>query len=101
MSQTKTRKGAEHAPADVPDREGADAPAHPPADFEAAIEELERLVASMEGGALSLEASLAAYQRGVVLTRFCQERLGAAEQQVRILEADVLRAVQPVDEDDD
>ena len=89
MPQTKTRSGA------------PEALAKPPEDFESAIEELERLVAAMEGGALSLEASLAAYQRGAVLTRYCQERLGAAEQQVRILEADVLRAVEPAHDDED
>lgn len=53
--------------------------------FEAALAELEKLVASMEGGELSLEASLAAYKRGMELVRFCQQQLADAEQQVRIL----------------
>lgn len=54
--------------------------------YEAATAELETLVASMEGGKLSLEASLAAYQRGTVLLRHCQSLLDAAEERVRILE---------------
>ena len=62
-----------------------------PDTFEQALAELERLVAAMEGGELSLEASLAAYQRGAVLAKFCQERLASAEQQVRVLEGGVLK----------
>ncbi|HKO88312.1 MAG TPA: exodeoxyribonuclease VII small subunit [Burkholderiales bacterium] len=57
-----------------------------PADFEAALKELEGLVASMETGDLSLEQSLAAHKRGLELARFCQDTLARAEQQVRVLE---------------
>lgn len=62
-----------------------------PQDFETALAQLEALVAKMESGALPLEESLAAYRRGVSLTRVCQERLAQAEQQVSVLEADMLR----------
>jgi exodeoxyribonuclease VII small subunit len=62
-----------------------------PKDFEGALAELESLVAQMESGDLSLEASLAAYKRGVELTAFCQKTLADAEQQVKILENGVLR----------
>jgi exodeoxyribonuclease VII small subunit len=62
-----------------------------PKSFEQAIAELEKVVASMESGDLSLEASLAAYERGVVLARACQTQLQAAEQQVKVLENDLLR----------
>jgi exodeoxyribonuclease VII small subunit len=71
-----------------------------PASFEQALAELEQLVADMEGGELSLEASLAAYKRGALLARFCQERLAAAEQQVRVLEGGVLKNLRPADSDD-
>lgn len=54
--------------------------------FEEALEELEAIVQSMESDRLSLEDSLAAYQRGVELMRHCRETLAAAEQQVSILE---------------
>ncbi|MCJ9711080.1 exodeoxyribonuclease VII small subunit, partial [Bordetella hinzii] len=49
-----------------------------PQDFETALAELEALVQAMENGSLPLEQSLAAYRRGVELTRICQERLSQA-----------------------
>lgn len=64
-----------------------------PADFEAALAELERLVATMEGGNLSLEQSLAAHKRGLELARYCQNTLAQAEQQVKVLEEDSLKAL--------
>lgn len=62
-----------------------------PETFEQAFSDLERIVASLESGELSLEDSLAAYERGVVLARACQSQLQAAEQQVKVLEQDLLR----------
>ena len=62
-----------------------------PADFEAALAELETLVVAMEDGDMSLEASLAAYKRGVALARACQDRLAQAEQQVKVLEGELLK----------
>ena len=73
----------------------------PPQDFESAIAELEALVASMEAGGMSLEQSLAAYQRGVALSKVCQQRLAAAEQQDKVLEADMLRQLDDIDQADD
>ncbi len=63
--------------------------------FETAMAELESLVHSMEDGKLDLEASLAAYQRGMALTRHCQTLLTAAENQVRILEGDEIKPFTP------
>lgn len=57
-------------------------------DFEAALAELEEVVAEMEGGELSLDASLAAFERGIRLTRHCQQALKAAELRVQTLTAD-------------
>jgi len=54
-------------------------------DFEAALRELEELVQHMEQGDLPLEQSLATFERGVQLTRLCQERLNQAEQRVKLL----------------
>lgn len=68
-----------------------------PQDFETALLQLEDLVASMETGALPLEESLAAYRRGVALTRICQERLAQAEQQVKVLEAGMLKPFEGLD----
>ena len=59
--------------------------------FEKALAELERLVGQMESGNLSLEQALAAHKRGLELARFCQARLEAAEQQVKVLEGEVLK----------
>ena len=67
----------------------------PPANFEDALTELESLVQTMERGDLALEASLASYQRGVALLRYCQEKLGAAEDTIRILEEGELRPMAP------
>lgn len=68
-----------------------------PQDFESAIAELESLVAGMESGGMTLEQSLAAYQRGVALSKICQQRLSAAEQQVKVLEADMLKQMEDLD----
>jgi exodeoxyribonuclease VII small subunit len=54
--------------------------------FEAALAELEQVVADMEAGKLSLEESLAAYKRGAELLQLCRGRLDEAQQQVRVLE---------------
>lgn len=59
--------------------------------FEAAVAELEQVVADMESGKLSLEESLAAYQRGAELLAHCRSRLDDAQQQVRVLEEGVLK----------
>ena len=53
--------------------------------LEKALEELEALVALLEGGDLSLEQALKEFERGVKLTRQCQTALQAAEQKVEIL----------------
>jgi exodeoxyribonuclease VII small subunit len=62
-----------------------------PQTFESALIELEKIVASMEAGQLSLEESLAAYKRGAELLKFCQGALAEVQQQVKILEADTLK----------
>jgi exodeoxyribonuclease VII small subunit len=67
----------------------------PPKTFESALEELEKLVADLEGGNLPLADSLAAYKRGAELLKFAQGELAQVEQQVRVLEGDVLKPFQP------
>jgi exodeoxyribonuclease VII small subunit len=54
-------------------------------DFETALHELEQIVERMEQGELSLEESLKQFERGVALTRSCQQALRDAEQKVQIL----------------
>ncbi len=57
----------------------------PPADFEHSLDELEQLVARMEGGELNLDESLASFERGIGLYRHCQQALEQAELRVRLL----------------
>lgn len=57
----------------------------PVADFEGSLDALEQLVEKMEHGDMSLEESLAAYERGVGLYRRCQQALEQAELRVRLL----------------
>ena len=54
-------------------------------DFEAAIAELETIVKKLEDGDLALEQSLALYERGVQLSRFCHAQLEQAERRIEIL----------------
>ncbi len=53
--------------------------------------ELEKIVADMESGRLTLEDSLAAYKRGAELLSFCRARLDDAQAQVRVLEEGELK----------
>lgn len=55
------------------------------ADFEDSLDQLERLVEKMERGEMSLDESLAAYERGVGLYRRCQQALEQAELRVKLL----------------
>jgi len=57
-------------------------------DFETALADLEKLVELMESGEISLEESLANFERGITLTRQCQQALKQAEQKVQILMQD-------------
>jgi exodeoxyribonuclease VII small subunit len=53
--------------------------------LEKSLEELEALVAKLEGGDLPLEQALKEFERGVKLTRQCQTALQEAEQKIEIL----------------
>jgi len=73
----------------------SDSAASAPASFEAAMADLAQLVAQMEEGQLPLEASVAAYQRGAQLVRYCAAQLDRVEAQVKVLDGDMLK---PFDE---
>jgi exodeoxyribonuclease VII small subunit len=70
----------------------------PKLDFETAMRDLEELVERLEQGDLPLEESLAAFERGIMLTRSCQTALKEAEQKVEIL---LKKAGEPAIEDFD
>ncbi|MCX9156759.1 exodeoxyribonuclease VII small subunit [Niveibacterium sp. 24ML] len=65
-----------------------------PKSFEAALTELESIVAAMETPDLPLEQSLAHFERGTRLLRFCENALGDAEARIRILEGGQLEPFQ-------
>lgn len=62
-----------------------------PASYEAALEELEQLVARLETGQLPLEQLLSGYQRGAQLLAYCQARLEAVEQQIKVLDGNGIK----------
>jgi exodeoxyribonuclease VII small subunit len=53
--------------------------------FEAALAELDQVVAALEGGQLELEESIVRYQRGVALLVSLQGKLADAQQKVTML----------------
>jgi len=59
--------------------------------LEKAMGDLEQIVEQLEGGDLSLEKSLAQFEKGVKLSRECQAALTEAEQKVQILMGDELQ----------
>jgi exodeoxyribonuclease VII small subunit len=59
-----------------------------PKSFEAAMTELERILADMDSGQTTLEASLAQYERGTFLIKHCRQILTQAEKQMEELTRD-------------
>jgi exodeoxyribonuclease VII small subunit len=76
--------------------------------FETALEELEQVVEQLESGDLSLEDSLAAFEKGVGLVKLCNQKLTEVEKKVELLVKDKegklqlkpFEAVSDGDEDD-
>jgi exodeoxyribonuclease VII small subunit len=62
-----------------------------PAHYEAAMQELENLVARMESGDLPLDQLLASYERGASLLQLCRDKLQAVEDQIKVLDKGVLK----------
>lgn len=62
-----------------------------PASYEAALQELEALVSSLESGQLPLDQLLSGYQRGAQLLTFCRGKLEAVENQIKVLEGAELK----------
>ncbi len=54
-------------------------------DFESAITELEQIVRQLEEGDLPLDRSLALFERGVTLSRYCHDQLTTAERRIEQL----------------
>jgi exodeoxyribonuclease VII small subunit len=56
--------------------------------FDSALEELESVVEQLESGELSLEDSLAAFEKGVGLVKYCNQKLSEIERKVEVLVKD-------------
>lgn len=76
MSDDKSVSHAEHQ--DLPEQ------------FEEAMKELQGIVQSMENQVLSLDDALKAYERGMLLSRVCQQKLDDAQLQVQVLQDNLL-----------
>jgi exodeoxyribonuclease VII small subunit len=74
--------------------------------FEVALEELEGIVEQLEGGELSLEDSLAAFEKGIGLVRYCSHKLAEVERKIEVLTRDKdgklqLKALDAIAEDEE
>ena len=56
--------------------------------FESALEDLEQVVEQLETGELSLEDSLATFEKGVGLVKFCNQKLNEVEKKIELLVKD-------------
>jgi exodeoxyribonuclease VII small subunit len=70
--------------------------------FEKALENLEGIVANLEGGELELEKSLKMFEEGIKMTKICQTHLSAAEKKIEKLVTDKKGepATEPLEEED-
>ena len=62
-----------------------------PISYEAALQELEQLVARIEAGDMPLDQLLTQYQRGAELLKYCRDRLEKVEDQIKVLDQGVLK----------
>ncbi|KAA0894981.1 exodeoxyribonuclease VII small subunit [Oryzomonas japonica] len=53
--------------------------------FETSLKKLEEIVKRLEGGSISLEDSLKAFEEGVKHAAFCSQKLDEAERRVEVL----------------
>ena len=72
--------------------------------FESALEDLEQVVEQLDSGELSLDDSLAAFEKGVGLAKFCNQKLDEVEKKVELLVKDKegklqLKAFEGADDD--
>ncbi len=66
-----------------------------PANYEAAVQELEQLLVQMEAGDLPLEQLSSAYRRGADLLKYCRDKLETVEDQIKVLDQGVLKSWTP------
>jgi exodeoxyribonuclease VII small subunit len=61
--------------------------------LEEALEDLEEIVGRLEDGKLTLDESLALFERGIYLVRLCGARLESAEQRIESLSGELPRDI--------
>jgi exodeoxyribonuclease VII small subunit len=54
--------------------------------FEEALKELEIIARDLEEGKISLDDSIARFERGIILKEFCRSKLDEAERKIEILQ---------------
>jgi exodeoxyribonuclease VII small subunit len=64
------------------------AAARRPNEFEKAFQNLEKIVQRLEGEELPLDESLALFEEGIKLSRFCHQRLEEVEKKIELILAD-------------
>jgi len=71
-------------------------------DFETALQQLEKIVNSMESGELGLEDSLKQFEQGIILAKNCQDTLSNAETRVeQLIEKNGLQQAIPFEDPDE
>jgi exodeoxyribonuclease VII small subunit len=71
-------------------------------DFEKALQQLEKIVNSMESGELGLEDSLKQFEQGIILAKNCQDTLSNAETRVeQLIEKNGLQQTIPFENPDE
>lgn len=66
-----------------------------PASYEEALRELEQLAGRLESGDMPLDQLLRGYQRGAQLLQYCRTQLESVENQIKVLDAGVLKPWTP------
>lgn len=62
-----------------------------PESYEAALQQLEQLVAELESGQMPLDRLLEGYRRGAALLEHCKRQLQAVEEQIKVLDGTLLK----------
>ncbi|MBD3652971.1 exodeoxyribonuclease VII small subunit [Kangiella sp.] len=69
----------------MPEKKASTAKKATSVNFESQLQQLETIVEQLEGGELPLDEALKVFEKGVKLSRQCQQLLAEAEQKVTIL----------------
>jgi len=75
----------------MPKASAANTPPSEPSSYEAALEELEQLIARIESGQLPLDQMLSGYQRAATLLAYCRAQLDAVQNQIQLLDDGALQ----------